>query len=108
MVETARDWVQAFFDIQDGKYLQSHSSHVKSLCLLCSSVSVPLFPDLPFLRHLEHAKSLSRHRMCGLHYLAVNRPAVDGGHEVVGVDNLNHAYDPRLKHWRLAAVCSCG
>jgi len=23
------------------------------------------------------------------------------GHEVVGVDNLNHAYDPRLKHWRL-------
>ena len=23
------------------------------------------------------------------------------GHEVVGVDNLNDAYDPRLKHWRL-------
>lgn len=23
------------------------------------------------------------------------------GHEVVGVDNLNHAYDPRLKQWRL-------
>lgn len=23
------------------------------------------------------------------------------GHEVVGVDNLNHAYDPRLKRWRL-------
>jgi UDP-glucuronate 4-epimerase len=23
------------------------------------------------------------------------------GHEVIGVDNLNHAYDPRLKFWRL-------
>ncbi len=23
------------------------------------------------------------------------------GHEVVGLDNLNHAYDPRLKQWRL-------
>ncbi len=26
---------------------------------------------------------------------------LDGGHRVVGVDNLNDAYDPRLKHWRL-------
>jgi nucleoside-diphosphate-sugar epimerase len=40
------------------------------------------------------------------------------GHEVVGVDNLNPAYDPRLKHWRLEqlrgqpgfrfAVCDIG
>jgi len=27
---------------------------------------------------------------------------LDAGHEVVGVDNLNDAYDPRLKMWRLA------
>ena len=26
------------------------------------------------------------------------------GHEVVGVDNLNDAYDPRLKQWRLAQL----
>jgi nucleoside-diphosphate-sugar epimerase len=26
---------------------------------------------------------------------------LDGGHDVVGIDNLNSAYDPRLKHWRL-------
>lgn len=26
------------------------------------------------------------------------------GHEVVGVDNLNDAYDPRLKEWRLAEL----
>jgi nucleoside-diphosphate-sugar epimerase len=26
---------------------------------------------------------------------------LDAGHEVVGVDDLNSAYDPRLKHWRL-------
>lgn len=28
------------------------------------------------------------------------------GHEVVGVDNLNKAYDPRLKQWRLARLQS--
>jgi UDP-glucuronate 4-epimerase len=26
------------------------------------------------------------------------------GHTVIGVDNLNDAYDPRLKHWRLARL----
>lgn len=26
---------------------------------------------------------------------------LDAGHEVAGIDNLNDAYDPRLKHWRL-------
>jgi len=26
---------------------------------------------------------------------------LEQGHEVVGVDNLNTAYDPRIKHWRL-------
>ena len=26
------------------------------------------------------------------------------GHRVVGIDNLNDAYDPRLKHWRLARL----
>jgi nucleoside-diphosphate-sugar epimerase len=26
---------------------------------------------------------------------------LDAGHEIVGVDDLNSAYDPRLKHWRL-------
>ncbi len=31
----------------------------------------------------------------------VTRMALDEGHEVVGVDNLNDAYDPRLKTWRL-------
>ncbi len=26
---------------------------------------------------------------------------LDEGHQVIGVDNLNNAYDPRIKHWRL-------
>jgi nucleoside-diphosphate-sugar epimerase len=26
---------------------------------------------------------------------------IDAGHSVVGIDNMNAAYDPRLKHWRL-------
>lgn len=29
---------------------------------------------------------------------------LEAGHEVVGVDNLNDAYDPRLKQWRLARL----
>jgi len=29
---------------------------------------------------------------------------LDEGHRVVGVDNLNDAYDPRLKQWRLARL----
>jgi nucleoside-diphosphate-sugar epimerase len=31
---------------------------------------------------------------------------LDAGHEIVGVDNLNSAYDPRLKHWRLRRLQS--
>lgn len=31
----------------------------------------------------------------------VSRMALDAGYTVIGVDNLNHAYDPRLKRWRL-------
>lgn len=31
---------------------------------------------------------------------------LEAGHEVVGIDNLNDAYDPRLKHWRLARLQS--
>lgn len=31
---------------------------------------------------------------------------LDAGHAVVGVDNLNEAYDPRLKQWRLAQLQS--
>ncbi len=31
----------------------------------------------------------------------VCRILLAAGHEVVGIDNLNSAYDPRLKHWRL-------
>ena len=27
--------------------------------------------------------------------------SLEAGHAVVGVDNLNDAYDPRLKQWRL-------
>src|SRR5271154_3419889 len=34
----------------------------------------------------------------------VCRLLLDAGHEVVGVDNLNTAYDPRLKQWRLARL----
>ncbi|HEY4308557.1 MAG TPA: SDR family NAD(P)-dependent oxidoreductase [Pirellulales bacterium] len=34
----------------------------------------------------------------------VARLLLDAGHEVVGVDNLNDAYDPRLKQWRLAKL----
>ena len=29
---------------------------------------------------------------------------VSAGHSVVGVDNVNDAYDPRLKEWRLARL----
>ncbi len=29
---------------------------------------------------------------------------LDAGHSVVGIDNLNDAYDPRLKQWRLAQL----
>jgi UDP-glucuronate 4-epimerase len=31
---------------------------------------------------------------------------LDAGHAVVGVDNLNDAYDPRLKQWRLGRLTS--
>lgn len=30
---------------------------------------------------------------------------LDDGHEVIGVDELNDAYDPRVKEWRLARLC---
>lgn len=34
----------------------------------------------------------------------VTEMLLEAGHSVVGVDNLNDAYDPRLKHWRLARL----
>jgi len=34
----------------------------------------------------------------------VTRRLLNEGHRVVGVDNLNDAYDPRLKEWRLAQL----
>jgi UDP-glucuronate 4-epimerase len=34
----------------------------------------------------------------------VARLLLDAGHQVTGVDNLNDAYDPRLKSWRLAQL----
>jgi nucleoside-diphosphate-sugar epimerase len=34
----------------------------------------------------------------------VTQLLLDAGHVVAGVDNLNDAYDPRLKHWRLARL----
>ncbi len=34
----------------------------------------------------------------------VAKQLLDGGAEVVGVDNLNDAYDPRIKRWRLDQV----
>ncbi|MBN2021258.1 MAG: GDP-mannose 4,6-dehydratase [Pirellulales bacterium] len=34
----------------------------------------------------------------------VARRLLDAGHRVVGLDNLNDAYDPRLKAWRLAQL----
>jgi len=34
----------------------------------------------------------------------VSELLLEAGHLVVGVDNLNDAYDPRLKHWRLAQL----
>lgn len=36
----------------------------------------------------------------------VARKLLEAGHEVVGVDNLNDAYDPRLKDWRLQRLIS--
>ena len=29
---------------------------------------------------------------------------LEAGHHIVGIDSLNDAYDPRLKHWRLARL----
>jgi nucleoside-diphosphate-sugar epimerase len=34
----------------------------------------------------------------------VARMLLDAGHEVVGIDNLNDAYDPALKRWRLGQL----
>jgi nucleoside-diphosphate-sugar epimerase len=34
----------------------------------------------------------------------VSELLLDAGHEVLGIDNLNDAYDPRLKEWRLARL----
>ena len=34
----------------------------------------------------------------------VARQLLDGGAEVLGIDNLNDAYDPRIKTWRLARL----
>lgn len=34
----------------------------------------------------------------------VCRLLLDAGHTVLGIDNLNAAYDPRLKHWRLTEL----
>lgn len=36
----------------------------------------------------------------------VCRLLLDAGQDVVGVDNLNDAYDPRLKHWRLLELAA--
>ena len=33
---------------------------------------------------------------------------VDDGHEVIGIDNMNDAYDVRLKEWRLRALTDAG
>lgn len=35
----------------------------------------------------------------------VTRFLLDDGHEVVGIDSINDAYDIRLKEWRLAQLC---
>jgi UDP-glucuronate 4-epimerase len=32
-------------------------------------------------------------RICGM--------LIESGHRVIGIDNLNEAYDVRVKHWRL-------
>jgi UDP-glucuronate 4-epimerase len=36
----------------------------------------------------------------------VSRLLLDAGHEVVGVDNVNSAYDPQLKEWRLTQLAA--
>jgi UDP-glucuronate 4-epimerase len=36
----------------------------------------------------------------------VARMLLDAGHEVVGIDNLNDAYDPALKYWRLQQLAA--
>ena len=36
----------------------------------------------------------------------VSRLLLDAGHEVVGIDNVNSAYDPRLKEWRLKQLAT--
>ena len=38
----------------------------------------------------------------------VSELLLEAGDLVVGVDNLNDAYDPRLKQWRLARLKSHG
>jgi nucleoside-diphosphate-sugar epimerase len=36
----------------------------------------------------------------------VSRLLLDAGYEVVGIDNVNSAYDPRLKEWRLTQLAA--
>ena len=42
-------------------------------------------------------------------FIAANvaRQLLDAGHQVVGIDNLNDAYNPRLKQWRLEQLQKC-
>jgi nucleoside-diphosphate-sugar epimerase len=35
---------------------------------------------------------------------SVGQILLDEGHQVVGIDNLNHAYDVQLKEWHLARL----
>ncbi len=53
---------------------------------------------------------MSRYLVTGVAGFIANRVAaqlLDGGHEVVGIDCLNDAYDVRLKEWRLQQLLEC-
>jgi UDP-glucuronate 4-epimerase len=60
------------------------------------------------LAHIErHSCNAQRYLVTGAAgFIAsrVIRNLLDAGHVVLGVDNLNAAYDPRLKEWRLAQL----
>ncbi|GIW60943.1 MAG: NAD-dependent epimerase [Patescibacteria group bacterium] len=73
--------------------------------------------DVISLRRVHHAMFVSINNLLGVPmatYLVtgvagfiaskVAEFLLDDGHTVVGVDNLNEAYDVRLKHWRLEQI----
>jgi UDP-glucuronate 4-epimerase len=58
------------------------------------------------LRAIDMAKRYLVTGCAGFIASRVTEMLLDAGHVVDGIDDLNDAYDPRLKHWRLARLKS--